>query len=419
MSNHLAIDIGASSYRLIVSNGKEYKELARHNNHLVTKEGIKYWDITAIYNSIIKCLNSLKMQKFALDSLSINSFGCDFAALLDEYQFDDSGYLHTEILAECYLNGITNNDRLNIENKISSQELFNRTGINSQAFNTIYRASKLKGKVTFVASYLNYLLTNKLLIDPTIASTSQMYDLEYEVFNPVVLNKIGVNRDVFPSVEMPGKCVAPIVHKGYENIDVVFGAAHDTANAFYCYDEYTLVLNIGSWIICGLNVKSPKNYDANFNFERGLRSKYKVVSNIIGMNGFNQIIEECGLPRDYNSIAEMLEAMEVKKKIDIKELYISDNLSQQIDGEGSYHTLAIYLNSIAYETARMLMKLQGVSDKEISKLAIIGGGSNNKYFINRLMYYLEGKYEIVKGNEEATVEGNIKLQLEAKYEHHK
>lgn len=419
MSNHLAVDIGASSYRFVVSDGQEYKEIARYNNHLITKEGIKYWNITTIYNSIIKSLNRLKAQKFVLDTLSINSFGCDFAVLLDEYQFDDRGYLCNEVIAECYLNGISSSDKLNIEEKISDQELFNRTGINCQDFNTIYRASKLKGKVTFIASYLNYLLTNKLLIDPTIASTTQMYDVEYEVFNPVVLSKVGVNRNVFPPIENPGKYAASIVHKGFENIDVVFGAAHDTANAFYCYDEHTLVLNIGSWIICGLNVSTPNNYDSSFNYERGLKSKYKVVSNIIGMNGFNQIIEECSLPQDYNYIANMLKAIELKETIDVKELSISGNLSKQIDSQNSYHKLAIYLNSIAFESAKMLIELEGISNQKISKLAIIGGGSKNEYFISELMYHLGDKYEIVKGSDEATVEGNIKLQLEAKYEHHK
>ncbi|MFV0498835.1 MAG: hypothetical protein ACK5NF_02225 [Bacilli bacterium] len=44
MNKHLAIDLGASSYRIVLSDGEELKEVYRNTDNVVLDKGLKSWD---------------------------------------------------------------------------------------------------------------------------------------------------------------------------------------------------------------------------------------------------------------------------------------------------------------------------------------------------------------------------------------
>ena len=77
-----AVDLGATSGRTIVGtleDGKvELEELTRFDNTLIEVTGHFYWDIFALYNEVIKGLKIAAERNLALQSIGIDTWGCDF-----------------------------------------------------------------------------------------------------------------------------------------------------------------------------------------------------------------------------------------------------------------------------------------------------------------------------------------------------
>lgn len=414
MNKFLAIDLGASSYRMILGDENGLNELFRYNDHLVTVDEVKYWDITTIYNHIIDCLKWLKTNSIRISSLAINSWGCDFAPILNTYKFDINGRLEDQIYGSCYLNGPSKRQEEKVNMLYSDEQLFNLTGIHKQSFNSIYRLPDIEGKVTFIASYLEMLLTGSYAVDCSIASTTQIFDREKNEYNKHILKALKINQKYLPKISTEKVRSAKIMHKNYNHIDVVSGTGHDTSYAFYRYDQETIIVNVGSWIICGMNSDEPREFSLDFNYERGLKSKYKVVSNTLGMNGFNLLLQEFRKGLSFEQVAKLLIEANCNEVCDLSNLDLSKSISQQLPTTEWIKQVAIYLNSIATITAMSIENLNNVSNQKVKKLVLIGGGSKNEYFIKQLEQKLNDKYKISFGESEATVLGNIKFQMEVK-----
>lgn len=413
MSNYLAVDLGASSYRMVLSDGENLEEIARYKDHLVESESTKKWDITRIYNNIVKCLEYLKKSNIVISSMSINSWGCDFAEILDEYKYNDKGILETQVWGNSYLNGISASQRANLMQHFTEQELFELTAVNCQDFNTIYRVDQINKRILFITSYLNFLLTGVETTDLSILSTTQMLDKMDPHYSPAIIEKIGVNTDFLPLISPNPISSQNIQFDMYKYIKVIFGTGHDTSYAFYNYNQDTIIINVGSWIICGLNIEKPQIFDNNFNYERGLKCKYKVVNNGIGMNGYNKLLKEHKINISLDEVSEKLADLQVSNTINARALNISKPMHSQLPSDiCGFTQLAVYVNSIAAQTAKYIEKLKIISDVKINKIALIGGGSKNKYFVQKLMEYIENDFSVEVGESEATVRGNIKFQME-------
>lgn len=77
-----AVDLGATSGRTIVgslSDGKfDLEELTRFDNNLIETGGHFYWDIYALYFEIIKGLKLVAQRGIHIQSIGIDTWGCDF-----------------------------------------------------------------------------------------------------------------------------------------------------------------------------------------------------------------------------------------------------------------------------------------------------------------------------------------------------
>ena len=92
MKNYLAIDLGATSGRTIVGTldkGRiDLEELTRFDNPLIALGGHLYWDLYALYNEIIRGLQLTAQRGIDIQSIGIDTWGCDFA-------FFGSAHRHT------------------------------------------------------------------------------------------------------------------------------------------------------------------------------------------------------------------------------------------------------------------------------------------------------------------------------------
>ena len=139
-TTYLAVDIGASSGRHIlgwVEQGKTcLRELYRFENRAVHRNGRLCWDMDRLFEEVLRGLERCREQGVVPTSMGIDTWAVDYVLL------DRNGDPLGDAVA--YRDSRTRGmDRL-VEERISSQELYRRTGIQKQEFNTIYQIMAVK-----------------------------------------------------------------------------------------------------------------------------------------------------------------------------------------------------------------------------------------------------------------------------------
>ena len=147
---YLAIDIGASSGRHILGhleNGQMVlEEIHRFPNGNVEKDGELTWDIDGLFKEILIGMKKCKDAGKIPISVGIDTWAVDFV-LLDENEKRIGN-------AVGYRDSGTKGMDKEVYKIISQSELYQRTGIQKQIFNTIYQLMAWKKKKERVSSLL-------------------------------------------------------------------------------------------------------------------------------------------------------------------------------------------------------------------------------------------------------------------------
>ena len=130
----LAIDIGASSGRHIVGwkEGNEIKtqEVYRFPNGVEKADGHLIWNIESLLSHVKAGIDEALKQFSQIESLSVDTWGVDYVLMDGE----------KEILPCCaYRDSRTEESIEKVHAILPFSELYRRTGIQFQPFNTIYQ----------------------------------------------------------------------------------------------------------------------------------------------------------------------------------------------------------------------------------------------------------------------------------------
>ena len=180
MATYLAIDIGASSGRHIlgsIQDGKiREKEIYRFTNGATEVDGHLIWDAEHLFEEILNGLRRAHEIGEEPDYIGIDTWGVDYALL------DENDRRIGEIF--CYRDGRTAPAIEELHQRMPFSELFARTGLAYNSFNTLYQlcAMRQEGDPTldmardllFMPDLLAWLLTGEKGTEYTIASTSQL-----------------------------------------------------------------------------------------------------------------------------------------------------------------------------------------------------------------------------------------------------
>jgi rhamnulokinase len=131
-----AVDLGATSGRTIIGTLNDGQisldELTRFDNNLIETGGHVYWDIYALYNEIIKGLKLVARRGINIQSIGIDTWGCDFvfvgkdgALLRNPMAYRDP---HTFGVMEKYF-----------EEAVSKEEVYDTTCIQFMNFNSLFQ----------------------------------------------------------------------------------------------------------------------------------------------------------------------------------------------------------------------------------------------------------------------------------------
>ena len=422
MKKYLAIDIGASSGRHIVGwrEGGELKtkEVYRFPNGVTEVDGHRIWDIDALVGHVKAGVDKALEAFGSLESLSVDTWGVDYVLLRSD-----------EEVRPCYAyrDGRTETVIPQVHERIPFSELYRRTGIQFQPFNTVYQlfADKLAGRLNGVTDFLmmpEYLLWKLCGVkshEYTNATTGGMVNAETGEYDPAVIEALGLPEHLFHPLQKPGTVIGE-----YKGIRCFLCATHDTGSAVegIPMEGNHPYISSGTWSLLG--VKTPKPITnaaselANWSNEGGVGyNRYQ--KNIMGMWIINRLRDELCPEKPFPEIIEEAEASRFEETVDANshaflapesmKAAFDAALSMKPQTVGDYFRCAYRSLALCYRDA--IQELEANTGGHYDSITVVGGGAKND-FLNRLTEEATGK-KVIALPIEATALGNLKIQMEA------
>lgn len=443
MKKHLAIDLGATSGRVIVGNLEELEVIHRFPTFNEKILNSYHWDIIKIFSEIKNGIKkAFEKYEDEIISVAIDGWGVDYALL------DNSGSLISPLYH--YRDPRTSESIGEVIKKIGSEyNLFKQTGNSIAPYNTIfqlYSTKEKRGDLFKIAdTYLSipdliaYFLSGVKSNEISEASTTQLYDSDKKDWNKELIEQLGIPSSIFLKPIESGTILGELTDdlkaefKINHSVKVIACATHDTASAISTIEDDSVYISSGTWSLLGTNLKEKliikEVFDNGFTNECGSENNITLVKNIMGMWITNELLrEEVTDEIDWKELdRKTMEQLSYEGEINpLDKLYLEpgsvnnsmkDRIERQLKASGfkaptclEQYLVAIYkgLSNIYNESIKQLEKL---TNKKFDKLIIVGGGSKN-YLLNQLTAN-RCKMKVQAGPIEATALGNILLQAKS------
>lgn len=438
MSFHVAVDIGASSGKILLlmfdnQRTMGLEEVHSFKNEFKRIDGYNRWDINHIYQEIIVGLEKVKKMGVQNCTLGIDTWAVDYCLL------DEKGDLLGQPIS--YRDNRTINTMEQVFKKLSKKEIYQKTGIQFQDFNTLFQLfvedKNLLNKtdtILMIPDYLAYRLTGKKVGEKTNISTTQLLNIWSNDFDENLLDLINLPREKFPELVEAGTLIGELKPDLYEQNNlpkckVVSVATHDTASAIVgvpATNENWSYLSSGTWSLIGVEndkpIVSEDSLKANYTNEAGAFGTYRYLKNITGMWCIQEISRILDYKYSYSEMAEQASEVEpFLQYIDLNDSRFTnpENMILEIQAYCSERgfivpktvgelTMAVYSNlALAYYNE--WQKLEELSEKKLHALHIVGGGGNID-LLNQLTADLIDE-KVIVGPTEASAIGNLLVQL--------
>lgn len=435
---YLAVDIGASSGRHMLASMKDGKmqleEVYRFPNGMDNKDGTLCWDVERLFTEIKNGLKKCKEIGKIPVSMAIDTWGVDYV-LLDK---DD------KILGDTvgYRDSRTNGMDQKVYEKISLEDLYARTGIQKQIFNTIYQLMAVKEThpeyleqaeaILMIPDYFHFLLTGVKKMEYTNATTGQLIDPKTNDWDYELIEMLGYNSKMFQPVSMPGTVVGNFTKAIQEDVGfdctVVLPATHDTGSAVLAVptnDDNAIYISSGTWSLMGIERKeaecSMESMKANFTNEGGYDHRYRYLKNIMGLWMIQSVKKEFDEDLSFGEICERASKETITSIVDCNDdCFLAPNSMIQAVQEFCRNTdqpvpqtvgeiAAVIYNSLAKCYGDTVQEIEAATGNTYDTIYVIGGGANAGY-LNELTAKYTGK-KVSAGPTEATAIGNITVQM--------
>ena len=440
----LALDFGASSGRAIIGSfdGEKIslKEIHRFTNDPVILLDTMYWDVLRLFHDIKIGLIKAK-QEGEIKSLGIDTRGVDFG-LLNK----DGKLLENPVH---YRDARTKGMMEKVFAKLDKDTVYSITGNQFMELNTLFQLMALKENqpellqkaetLLLMPDLLNYFLSNEKCTEYTIASTTQLLDAKNKTWSSEIIENLDLPKNIFTKIVQPGTKIGKLSKQiseelGINEIDVIAVAGHDTQSAMVAVptqEDDFIFLSCGTWSLLGTELKTPiineTSASLNITNEGGADNKTSFLKNIIGLwliqESRRQWIRE-GKEYGFGELEQMASKVGMINSFidtDNEEFIPAGNIPKRIQKyckrTGQYvpqneaEIVRCIDQSLAVKYRFALEQIEMATGKKYDTLNIIGGGIQSK-LLCQLTADVCGR-KVVAGPVEATVMGNIALQLMA------
>ena len=429
MRYYLAIDIGASSGRHMLcslQNNQIYlEEIYRFENHVELKNGHYYWNIDYLFGEVVAGIKECVKHNKIPTTLGIDTWAVDYV-LLDElgHRIDDV-YAYRDNRVDSFIK----------PDKI--EELYMKTGVQYQKFNTIYQLAsddELRKTRTLdflmIPDYLNYLLTGKKVNEYTNMSTTQLLDIQTSKLSKELLDFCQTDVEIFQDIVMPGTSLGSLSKDMRKvigaDIEVIVPCTHDTGSAYMAaIEDKSIILSSGTWSLLGIETMQPivtlESMNANFTNEGGYQQRYRFLKNIMGLWIIQEVSRNLDEKYSFAKLVELARQDQFAGIFDVNDErflkpesmifeikhYFQERHETPPQTVGQIASCVYH--SLAYGYKKAIEELEMITKQTYPVINIIGGGCQNQ-LLNEMIAEMTGK-KVVAGPVEATALGNILAQL--------
>ena len=438
----LAFDFGASSGRAIIGcfDGDKItlEEVHRFSNDPVSVGGTVYWDVLRLFYEIKQGIIKAKIAG-GFDSIGIDTWGVDFGLIDSEGKLMENPVHYRDartvgLVDEAF-------------KTMPKEKLYGITGIQFMELNTLFQLISLKkyrpwmleraDKMLFMPDLFGYMLTGKMCAEYSIASTSQLIDLDKKTWSKEILDAFGIKESVFAPLVQPGTVLGELSKEvceecGVDPVPVISVCGHDTQSAITsvpCEDGDFAFLSSGTWSLFGTELDKPivneTSMNINITNEGGFDGSTGFLKNIIGL----WLIQESrrqwkreGKEYSYADLEKLALAAEPFKCFidpDAPEFVPHGNIPEHVrefcrkTGQYVPETVGEIMRCI-YESLAMkyrltFEKLRECTERDYPVIHVIGGGTKDGLLCQMTANSCDRT--VKAGPIEATVMGNVAVQL--------
>jgi rhamnulokinase len=432
----VAVDLGASSGRVVAvdcdGDRLSLREVRRFDTprRRDLETGYQCWDLDGIESEVLTGVR-VAVATGPVASVGVDGWGVDHV-LVDarlrpvapavSYRDDRTSAVIDEVLA-----------------RFPAAELYRRTGIQFQPFNTLYQLAATARKhpawlanarhLLMLPDYLHVKLGGAVANEYTNATTTQLCGLATGDWDDDLLAAAGASRELVTRPVAPGTVLGESIELEGRRLAVIAPATHDTASAVAAMPladgaDAEAFISSGTWSLMGVETARPLADETarrlNVSNEGGVERRTRALKNSAGLWLLQRIGGEMEL-----AAAELAAAAEAaapwRSLVDPDDPRFLDppNMACAIrsfcaetgqpepDDAGALARCA--LESLALCYRRVKLELELLLGRTIARIHIGGGGGQN-----RLLDQLAAdacEVPVLVGPAEVSVLGNACVQL--------
>ena len=438
----LAFDFGASSGRAIIGcfDGDKItlEEVHRFSNDPVSVGGTVYWDVLRLFYEIKQGIVKAKIAG-GFDSIGIDTWGVDFGLIDSEGKLMENPVHYRDTRTA----GLVEESF----KTMPKEKLYGITGIQFMELNTLFQLISLKkyrpwmleraDKMLFMPDLFAYMLTGKMCAEYSIATTSQLIDLDKRTWSKEILDAFGIKKSLFAPLVKPGTVLGELSKEiceecGVDPVPVISVCGHDTQSAITsvpCEDGNFAFLSSGTWSLFGTELDKPivneTSMNINITNEGGFDDSTGFLKNIIGL----WLIQESrrqwkreGEEYSYADLEKLALAAEPFKCFidpDAPEFVPHGNIPERVREfcrrTGQYvpqtvgEVMRCIYESLAMKYRLTFEKLRECTKRDYPVIHVIGGGTKDGLLCQMTANSCDRT--VKAGPIEATVMGNVVVQL--------
>jgi rhamnulokinase len=436
-TRHAAIDLGASSGRVVVADigpGRlELTDVHRFANRPVRLTDGLHWDVLGLYRAALDGL----ARAGELATIGVDSWAVDYGLL------DASGAL----LGNPYHYRDNRTDAVvdKVHGRLPFPDLYALNGLQLLPFNTVYQLAAAEGTpqlelaqtLLLVPDLVGYWLTGQIGAEVTNASTTGLLDVRTRQWSPSVLTALGLRASLLPPLRQPGDLLGPLLPAAREETGlgsstaVVAVGSHDTASAVLAVPmqgSRSAYVSLGTWGLVGVELDAPvlsdASREANFTNELGVDGRVRYLRNVMGLWLLQESMRVWG-SRVQDLAALLAEAAGLPKAavfdVDDARLLPPGDMPARIralteeSGQSPpsqpVQVVRSILDSLALALARTVHDAARLSGRGVDTVHVVGGGAQNALLCQLLADAAE--LPVIAGPVEATALGNVLVQARA------
>lgn len=451
--NVLAFDLGAGSGRGILArfDGKKLalEEVHRFEHNFSMLNGHAYWNILSLMDEMKE---GMRRCKEPLSGVGFDTWGVD-CGLLDaegnlmgmpisyrDPAFDDENM--NLVLRSLAASGTPEAEAV----AAGERYAFEKTGIASLSYNTLYKLCymmefmpsqiALARTMLMMPNLIEYLFSGVKHSEYSIASTSQIFGMQEKKWQMDIINKVGLNQDLFTEVDFAGRDLGTLRPEiadevGQKDLHILSVSGHDTACAVAAVpareEEFTF-LSCGTWSLLGISSKKlltgEQVIQSKISNEGTSDGGYRPTVNIIGLWMFQELRRNLQREGHTYSFAQLNDL--AAKEPPLRSFIRPDDFMQPGDypskireycretGQPVPETIGALVRCILESLALKYRQVYETLRPHITweeKLYIVGGGVQN-YLLRQFTANALG-IPVITGASEATAAGNVMGQLQA------